>query len=205
MRLGYQNILRLPEGYFGWKSFLPDKSQPVDTVKKLGSGDEFPFCQLVILYDETDRAYLKIRGQQKNFALEDVGCEYLYIVLFNEKCLACVDEVNIFKTLYHQMNANPHLSDKVKLLAIGAGSKKRGIIAFKKENAIPYPLFGDENRSIFSCLGNPVLPTSYLIQIQPGGRRQILFVQQDHINDVEMLIQKITSLVKDTTLPKNRY
>ena len=202
MRLGYQNILRLPEGYFGWKSFLPDKSQPVDTVQKLGSGDEFPSCQLVILYDETDRAYLKIQGQQKNFALEDVGCEYLYIVLFNEKCLACVDEVNIFKTLYHQMNASPYLSDKVKLMAIGAGSKKRGVIAFKKENAIPYPLFGDEKRSIFSCLGNPVLPTSYLVQIQPGGRRQILFVQQDHVSNVEILVQKITSLVKDTEFPK---
>ncbi len=202
MRLGYQNIIRLPEGYFGWKSFFPDQLQSADAVKKLGIGDDFPSCQLVILYDETDRAYLKIQGLQKSVALEDVGSEYLYIVIYNEKCLACVDEVKSFKTLYQQMNDSPYLSDRVKLLAIGAGSKKRGVIAFKKENAIPYPLFGDENRSIFSCLGNPVLPTSYLIQIQPGGRRQILFVQQDHIHDVEMLVQKITSLVKDTELPK---
>ena len=168
----------------------------------MGVGDDFPSCQLVILYDETDRVYLKIQGLQKSFALEDVGSEYLYIVIYNEKCLACVDEVKSFKNLYQQMNANPFLSDRVKLLAIGAGSKKRGVIAFKKENAIPYPLFGDEKRSIFSCLGNPVLPTSYLVQIQPGGRRQILFVQQDHIQKVEMLVQKITSLVKDTEFPK---
>ena len=156
----------------------------------------------MILYDETDRAYLKIQGLHKSFALEDVGCEYLYIVIYNENCLACVDEVKSFKILYQQMNASPYLSDKVKLLAIGAGSKKRGVIAFKKENAIPYPLFGDEKRSIFSCLGNPVLPTSYLVQLQPGGRRQILFVQQDHIQNIEMIVQKITSLVKDTELPK---
>jgi hypothetical protein len=174
----------------------------VDTVKNLGIGDEFPSCKLVILYDETDRAYLKLQGLQKSFALEDVGCAYLYIVIYNENCLACVDEVKSFKALYQQMKASPKLSDKVKLLAIGAGSKKRGVIAFKKENAIPYPLFGDENRSIFSCLGNPVLPTSYLVQIQPGGRRQILFVQQDHITNVDKLVQKIISLMKDTELPK---
>ena len=203
MRLGYQKIIRLPEGYFGWKSSFPDKSQSVDSVKKLGIGDEFPSCQLVILYDETDRTYLKIQSLQKKISLEDVGCEYLFIVIYNEKCLACVDEVKSFKSLYQQMNTSPYLSDRVKLLAIGAGSKKRGVMAFKKENAIPYPLFGDENRSIFSCLGNPVLPTSYLVQIQPDGRRQILFVQQDHIQNVEILIQKITSLVKDTELPKN--
>jgi hypothetical protein len=202
VRLGYQQIIRLPEGYFGWKSVFPEAVSPAGAIIKLGLGDEFPSCQLVFLYDETDRAYLKIQGLQKSFALEDVGCEYLYIVIYNEKCLSCVDEVKSFKLLYQQMNASSNLSDRVKLLAIGAGSKKRGVIAFKKENAIPYPLFGDENRSIFSCLGNPVLPTSYLVQIQPGGRRQILFVQQDHINNVEMLVQKITSLVKDTELPK---
>lgn len=168
----------------------------------MGVGDEFPSCQLVMLYDETDRSYLKIQGLQKNFALEDVGSEYLFIVIYNERCLACVDEVKSFKNLYQQMNASPFLSDRVKLLAIGAGSKKRGVITFKKENAIPYPLFGDEKRSIFSCLGSPVLPTSYLVQIQPGGRRQILFVQQDHIQKVELLVQKITSLVKDTEFPK---
>jgi len=202
VRLGYKKIIRLPEGYFGWKSSFPDKSKSVDSVNKLGIGDEFPSCQLVILYDETDRAYLKIKGLQKSFALEDVGCEYLYIVIYNENCLACVDEVKSFKILYQQMNTSPYLSDKVKLLAIGAGSKKRGVIAFKKENAIPYPLFGDEKRSIFSCLGNPVLPTSYLVQLQPGGRRQILFVQKDHIQNTEMLVHKITALVKDTKLPK---
>lgn len=156
-----------------------------------------------MLYDETDRVYLKIQGQKKRFALEDVGSEYLYIIIYNENCLACVDEVNAFKIIYQQMNASPYLSDRVKLLAIGAGSKKRGIIAFKKEHAVPYPLFGDEKRNIFSCLGSPVLPTSYLVQIQPGGRRQILFVQQDHIARTEALIQKITSLIKDTELPRN--
>jgi hypothetical protein len=201
VRLGYQKIFRLPEGYFGWKSILPDAAASSGAVKKLGVGDDFPSCRLVILQDQTDRSYLNIQDRQKSFALEDVGCKYLYIVIFNENCLACVDEVKAFKALYQQLNDSPFLADRVKLLAIGAGSKKRGIIGFKKDNAITYPLFGDENRSIFSCLGSPVLPTSYLIHIQPGGRRQILFVQQDHIQNVEMLIRKITSLVKDTELP----
>lgn len=202
MRLGYQNIIRLPEGYFGWKSAFPDKTLSSGQIKKMGIGDDFPSCQLVMLTDEIDRAYLKIQGMEKSFALEDVGCQYLYIVIYNEKCLACVDEVKSFKTLYQQLNASPYLSNRVKLLAIGAGSKKRDVMTFKKEHAIPYPLFGDEKRHIFSCLGNPVLPTSYLVQMQPGGRRQILFVQQDHIQDVQLLVQKITSLVKDTEFPK---
>ncbi len=201
MRLGYQNIIRLPNGYFGWKTFFPDPTQAADAVRVLGIDDDFPSCQLEILHDETDRSYLKIPGLQKNFSLEDVGCKYLYIVIYNENCLACIDEINSLKALYQQMNASSYLSDRVKLLGIGAGSKKRGVVAFKKETAIPYPLFGDEKRSIYSCLGNPVLPISYLVQIQPGGRRQILFVQQNHIQNVGMITQKITSLIKDTEHP----
>lgn len=156
----------------------------------------------MMLNEEEDRDYLKIQNRNSSFSLEDVGCEYLYIILFNEKCLACADEAAAFKKMYQQLLDSPYLSDKVRLMGIGAGSKKRGIIAFKKENAIPYPLFGDEKQFIFTCLGKPVLPTSYLIQIKPGGKSQILFVQQDHIQHVESLIQQIASLVKSTDLHK---
>lgn len=173
-----------------------------DAIQKPGTGDDFPSCQLVMLHGETDIDYLKIQNSQKSFSLEDVGCAFLYIVLYNENCLACIDEVISYKRLYQQVTTDPFLSDRVKLLGIGAGSKKRGILSFKKENAIPYPLFGDENRSIFSCLGSPVLPTSYLIQLQPGGRRPILLIQHEHINDVETLVQKITAIVKGTQVPK---
>lgn len=168
----------------------------------MGIGDQFPPCRLTMLFEETDRAYLKISGAQKNFSIEDIGYAYLFIVIYNENCLACVDEVKSFNKLYQILNESEYLHNKVKVMAIGSGSKKRGVTAFKKEHAVSYPLFADENKSIFSCLGSPVLPSSYLVQIQPGGKKQILFVQQDHINHIEILVQKILSLIRDTDLPK---
>lgn len=155
-----------------------------------------------MLFEEMDRNYLKIPGRQKNFNLEEIGYAYLFIVIFSEKCLACVDEVKSFNKLHISLNEDSYLSDKVKLIAIGSGSKKRSIVSFKKEHAVLYPLFADENKAVFSCLGNPILPTSYLIQIQPNGKKQILFVQQNHINHIEGLIRRISSLVRDTYLPK---
>lgn len=155
-----------------------------------------------MLFEETDRNYLKIPGRQNNFNIEEIAYKYLFIVIFSEKCLACVDEIKSFNKLYQSLNENTYLSDKVKLIAIGSGSKKRGIVSFKREHAVSYPLFADENKGIFSCLDNPVLPTSYLVQIHPDGKKQILFVQQNHINHIEGLIQTIISLVKDTDLSK---
>lgn len=194
VKLGYQNVLRLPEGYFGWIEILPEKEKPVE-AKKAGEGDEFPSCRLLIL-NEPDRKYLKIDALQKDFALEETGFRYFYIVIYNENCLACLDELKNYKMLYKKINESPYLSEQIKIIGIGAGSKKRGVITFKKENSVPYPLFGDENRDIFLCLGNPELPTSYLVNIEPGGRRQILSVQHGHIENIENLVQKIVTCVK---------
>ncbi len=193
-RLGYQNVLRLPEGYFGWIEILTGKEKPVE-AKKAGEGDEFPSCRLLVL-NESDRKYLKIDGMKNDFALEETGFRYFYIVIYNENCLACLAELKNYKMLYKKITDHPYLAEQIIIFGIGAGSKKRGVIAFKKENSVPYPLFGDENRDIFLCLGNPELPTSYLVNIEPGGRRQILSVQHGHIENIDILFQKIVSYVK---------
>ena len=61
-----------------------------------------------MLFEETDRAYLKISGAQKNFSIEDIGYAYLFIVIYNENCLACVDEVKSFNKLYLSLNEHPY-------------------------------------------------------------------------------------------------
>jgi hypothetical protein len=67
--------------------------------------------------------------------------------------------------------ADAFLREKVKMRGIGAGSKKRSAAKFRKQKNIAFPLFADEKREIFECLGKPVLPVSYLVQRQAGKRK----------------------------------
>ena len=92
------------------------------------------------------------------------------------------------------LQADATLGEKVKMMGIGAGSKKRSAAKFRKQNNIAFPLFADGKREIFDCIAMPVLPVSYLVQRQ-AGKRKISLIQTGHIGSADKLLTKIKSAV----------
>jgi peroxiredoxin len=190
VRLGYTNIRRMPHGYFGWKAYISPDSDETEEISTLAVGDYFPTCRLMLLNYQKDRDYLQITHLQRYFTLEDVHSDYIFIEIYNELCSACVNEVKTYKALYRMLLGDAFLRGKVKMMGIGAGSKKRSAAKFRKQKNIAFPLFADEKREIFECLGKPVLPVSYLVERQ-AGKRKIRLIQSGHIGNAEKLLEKI--------------
>lgn len=191
MRLGYKNVKRFPSGFLGWReASRPEEAEP-EEVRKLGVADYFPSCRLILLDYAKDRKYLQIKHSKRCFSLQDINSEYIFIELYNELCSGCLQEVKNYKDFYRLLNANNLLKDKVVMIGIGVGSKRRNVVKFSKEKNILFPLFADEHGEIFRCLGNPTMPTAYLVQKQPDGARKIVLVQQGHIGSTEQLMKKI--------------
>lgn len=195
MRLGYNNIHRLPHGYFGWRDANTTSVVEAEPVRKLTVGDFFPTCQLILLNSKGDKNYLQITHNDRSISLEDVQSEYIFIELYNELCHQCLQEVKNYKSLYSMLNETSSLQDRVKMMGIGVGSKKRHVAKFRKQHGIQFPLFADEKSGIFSCLGKPTLPTAYLVQRDYNGARRIIFVQSGHIRSTEKLMEKLQSFV----------
>ena len=194
MRLGYTNIRRMPHGSFGWKAYISPGADETEEIPTLAVGDYFPACRLMLLDFQKDREYLQITHVERNFTLEDVHSDYIFIEIYNELCSACVNEVDTYKALYRMLLEDAFLRGKVKMMGIGAGSKKRSAAKFRKHKNIVFPLFADEKREIFNCLGKPVLPVSYLVQRQ-AGKRKIRLIQSGHIGSAEKLLAEIKSAV----------
>jgi peroxiredoxin len=194
VRLGYTNIRRMPHGYFGWKAYISPGADETEEIPTLAVGDYFPACRLMLLDFQKDREYLQITHVERNFTLEDVHSDYIFIEIYNELCSACVNEVDTYKALYRMLLEDAFLRGKVKMMGIGAGSKKRSAAKFRKHKNIVFPLFADEKREIFNCLGKPVLPVSYLVQRQ-AGKRKIRLIQSGHIGSAEKLLAEIKSAV----------
>jgi len=184
----------MPHGYFGWKAYISPGSDETEEISTLAVGDYFPACRLMLLDYQKDRDYLQITHVERNFTLEDVHSDYIFIEIYNELCSACVNEVKTYQTLYRMLLADAFLSQKVKMMGIGAGSKKRNAAKFRKQKNIAFPLFADEKREIFDCLGKPVLPVSYLVERQ-AGKRKIRLIQSGHIGNAEKLLAEIKSAV----------
>ena len=194
MRLGYTNIRRMPHGYFGWKAYISPDSDEIEEISTLAVGDFFPACRLMLLDDKKDRDYLQISHAERAFTLEDVHSDYIFIEIYNELCSACVNEVKTYQALYRMLLEDAFLGGKVKMMGIGAGSKKRSAAKFRRQKNIAFPLFADEKREIFECLGKPVLPVSYLVERQ-AGKRKIRLIQSGHIGSADKLLAEIRSAV----------
>ena len=166
-----------------------------ETLPQLTVGDFFPTCHLVMLSYSRDKNYLQIQHDERTISLEDIQSEYIFIELYNEYCHQCLKEVKEYIALYSMLAEDSSLQDKVKMMGIGVGSKKRQVAKFRKQQAIYFPLFADEKSGIFACLGKPDLPTSYLVQRNPTGGRKIILFQSGHIRNRKELMEKVRSLV----------
>jgi peroxiredoxin len=199
VRLGYNRVHRLPHGYFGWRDANNLGGGDQEELPQLSVGDFFPTCHLVLLSYSRDKKYLQIQHDERTISLEDIQSKYIFIELYNEYCYQCLKEVKEYKALYAMLAKDSSLQNKVKMVGIGVGSKKRQVAKFRKQQAIDFPLFADEKSGIFACLGKPDLPTSYLVQRNPNGGRKIILVQSGHIRSRKELMEKVRSLVRGNT------
>lgn len=160
----------------------------------LGVGEIFPACRLVILDSKRDRAYLQIAHKERGIALDDIESDFILIEIYNELCSQCIDEVKNYKAVFQKISEDDALKQKVKVIGIGAGSKRRSVAKFRKHEAIQFPLFADEKWGIFNCLGRPTLPVSYLVYRQ-NGKRRIVLVQSGHIGSTDKMMGRIRTAI----------
>jgi len=201
VRLGYTHVKRYPFGYFGWQALYANPQKESSKTEPIGVHAYFPACRFILLSHVKDREYLQIQHTKRNISLEDIPSEYIFIELYNEMCSACIDEVENYKGLFKKIRSDDRLRDRVKMMGIGVGSKKRSVAKFRKTKEISFPLVADEKWELFDCLGKPTLPVAYLVQQADGGRK-IRLIKSGHISSVNDLKQKITMAVSLNELKK---
>ena len=194
MSLGYKKVLRYPGGWHGWLA-LQGKAPAGPPPAGLKVGDFFPSCRLVLLDKAGDRAYLGIAHRQPAFALEDVDADYLFVELYNELCLGCLREVSSYNQVFRDIQSDPFLQGRLKMLGLGVGSLNREVMRFRRQKKVLFPLFADRRREVFTCLGAPELPAAYLIKRTARGRWKILFILPGHIGGAEAVLEKIKAAV----------
>ncbi len=192
-RLGYTDVRRLPNGYYGWLEFT---GQPLpDAAPGLREGDDFPSCRLVVLDGDDDRAYLGLPPGSKAFSPGEMSVDYLLVELYQELCLGCLEAVPEYNLLVREIAADAYLRDRLRLIGLGVGSQYREVRRFRREHQVAFPLFADTRRDLFHCLGEPTLPVSYLLKRQPGGRMRIEAIYSGPVGDHEALLRRLKAVM----------
>lgn len=198
--MGYKNVLRYPAGWHGWLA-LQGRVDPDTKPGGLREGDYFPSCRLVVLDKASDRAYLGLTHAEPSFALGDVAADILFVELYNELCYGCLREVASYNALFRDIENDPSLKGRLKMLGLGVGSLNREVKRFRRQKKVLFPLFADKGREVFHCLGEPELPVAYLIQRTGKGRWKILSMLAGHIGDTKAVLARIKAALAAAAAP----
>ncbi len=147
-------------------SVLAATSSPV-------KGGKLPVISLPIPKNSDEKIYLGLSGEG-SFKIPQIKAKGVLIKIFNLYCPICQSTAAAMAELYRQIEHNPDLKDKIKLIGIGAGNNLLEIEVFKQNHNIPFPIFPDENFKIHQALGEVRTPFFIAIKMEKDGSNEIV-------------------------------
>ena len=153
--------------------FPVDRSVPALRLPQ-GGGMKLSDIRLPMPREKSDRSYLGLGGSGP-FKLNQIKANTLIIKVFNLYCPVCQSTALTMTELYHHIEDQSELKGKIKLIGIGVGNSFREMEAFKETYHIPFPLFPDEDFTIYRMLGEIRVP--YFIALKFDSNRSHQIVQ----------------------------
>lgn len=77
--------------------------------------------------------------------------------------------------LYEIIQKREDLRDKVKLIGIGLNNTPADIEYFKNKYQVPFPLFSDEDKSVYNLMGKAKTPYFIGVKLHEGGNPEVFY------------------------------
>jgi thiol-disulfide isomerase/thioredoxin len=150
-------------------------------------GGTLPSILLPVPEDSDEKTYLGLSGEGF-FQIPQIKAEGVLMKVFNIYCPVCQSTALAMAKLYRQIENNPDLKNKIKLIGIGAGNTPTEIEAFKQTHNIPFPIFPDEDLAIHNSLGEVRIPTFIAIRMEKDGSHKIVHTHLGDLTDTVLFL-----------------
>jgi len=174
-------------------------------------GGKLPAICLPIPTDSDEKIYLGL-SEGGFFEIPQIKAKGVLIKIFNVYCPVCQGSAVAMAKLYRQIENNPDLKNKIKLIGIAAGNTLTEIEVFKQTQNIPFPIFPDEDLTIHNLLGEVRIPSFIAIRIEKDGSHEIVHTHLGGLTDTTLLLDSMVEAygikqedgrAKEATLPPN--
>ena len=150
-------------------------------------GGKLPVISLPIPKDLYEKAYLGLSGRGF-LKISQIKANGLLIKIFNLYCPICQSTAGAMTELYNQIENNPNLKGKIKLIGIGAGNSLLEVEVFKQNHDIPFPIFPDEDYRIHKVLGEVKTPFFMAIKMEKDGSHEIVHTHLGGLTDARAFL-----------------
>jgi thiol-disulfide isomerase/thioredoxin len=145
-------------------------------------GGKLPGISLPIPKDSDEKNYLGLSGEGL-FKIPQIKAEAVLIEIFNAYCPICQTTASALGELYRQIENNPDLKDKIKVIAIGVGNNVLEAEVFKQTYHIPFPIFPDEDYEIHQAFGEVRTPFFIALKMNGDGYQEIVHTHLGGLTD----------------------
>jgi peroxiredoxin len=150
-------------------------------------GGKLPIISLPIPKNSYEKIYLGLSGEGF-FKISQIKAKGVLIKIFNLYCPVCQSTASAMAELYRQIENNPDLKDKMKLIGIGAGNNLLEIEVFKQNYNITFPIFPDENFKIHKALGEVRTPFFIALKMEGDGSHEIVHTHLGGLTDARAFL-----------------
>jgi peroxiredoxin len=153
-------------------------------------GGVLPEIILPIPQNQDHREYLGLDGNG-SFQIPQIRAQIVIIEIFSMYCPHCQREAPNINQFYNQLESDPGLKGKLKLIGIGVGNSDFEVNFFRKKYAIPFPLFSDANFMIHKKIGEVRTPYFIGVKIAGNGEHTIFYSQLGGPQDSRQLFENL--------------
>jgi peroxiredoxin len=153
-------------------------------------GEPLPALRLPVPRNSSERTYLGI-SEKGYFRISQIQTKVVIIEIFSMYCPFCQREAPEVNRLYKEIEENPNLKGKIKLMGIGAGNSSFEVDIFRKKYDIPFPLFPDSDFSFHKTFGEVRTPYFIGLRINPDGSDQVFYSKLGGLKGVGRFLKTI--------------
>ena len=153
-------------------------------------GGMLPDISLSVPQEAIYRAYLGLQAEE-TFKIPEIKAEVVIIELYSMYCPHCQREAPTINQLYAQIEGNPKLRDKVKIIGIGVGNSAYEVKHFRKTYEVPFPLFADGDFKLHKQFGEVRTPYFIGIRIKKDGRHVVFYSRLGGPQDAGVMLEEL--------------
>jgi hypothetical protein len=152
-------------------------------------GSPIPKVQLKVPEGKGERLYLEI-GNTGRFFLQQIPAQFLIIEILGVYCPLCHTQGPFFNRVFHQIQKDPSLNKKIKMLAVAAGANATEIAYIKQVLQIPFPVLEDPKFDFHKILGEPKTPATLIV----NREGKLVFFHVGVLDDFDAFYNTIKNL-----------
>ena len=153
----------------------------------LAADETLPDVSLQLPESEEYRNYLGIEGAPGDeFRLVDIDTDILLIELFSMYCPYCQAEAPLINKFYELATAREQKDGtRIKVIGLGASNTKFEVEFFKEKYEVPFPVFPDEDLSLYKKFKGEGTPGFIGVLYRQGGTPSIVLRQSGGFEEAE--------------------